>query len=932
MKSAIEIKSDSSEAQNAVDTIDALANCIANGEQIDLTSIPEAIRETPKIKKLLALARVTLAFKKNFETKIISADVIETNIGPWRLLRQIGLGGMGEVWLGERIDGTVEQRVAIKRVRIHNDRFRDRLHAERQILAKLSHPNIAHFVDAGIDANGSPWLALEYIDGVSITDWCQQQRLSVIARLKLFQQVCAAVEHAHRHLIVHRDLKPNNILVNAQGQIKLLDFGIAKLLDGHAHEHTIGALTPSYAAPEQLRNEMTTTATDVYVLGLLLYRILADTLPDSRNTDQTNLMRAKIEKEEAQKPSKSAEKNPNLPYPSSKLIGDLDAIVSQAMRCKTHERYGSVAEFSADISRYLTAQPVRARTPSTWYFLSRFIQRNAIAVAFATLAFSAIIIGAALSLHQARRAAIEAQSAHRELARAERVTDFLSSLYREQDPMSRAGAASKSPGVLIAEAVTRVETELNHDPIGQARLLRVLGEAQYNISELLAARTTLDSAAKKATAHKRELLLAEIEGLRGAVAAAELRMQDSERFFDRALSLASKNASTNSIEVARINTLAAVTFMIVSRHDDARRAAESSVQVLSKILGENHPEAIKAFVAFALMQEHLRDDINATKSVAMAIRRVEQKYSANDARLIRLLVASSKLHSRTRQISEARLDLHRAEKIARQTLGERSRHLGDVLIKLSDLESTVNNFSPALIALNAAEQALPESPSASRAQLHINRGQLFLQMQEGKKAERDFREARRLGFELGGASNYIAWINQVQLGEALALQNQFENAHILQAQAEQKLLALLGPEAYAMALASVGRAETFLRQKDWPNAAKYFRESIRIGENKNGRDNVEYFSWNLSLAQALSQLQPHQDEAIAIADNLIKNWHRNPDQKSEYVELVLLRCDLYRLRQQHQAAKILATQTLAKSDVMASKVERDNLTKFATWK
>ena len=236
----------------------------------------------------------------------MAPDATPAQLGPWRLLRLIGSGGMGEVWLGERSDEIVEQRVAIKRVRVQTADVRERLFSERRLLARLEHPNIARFIDAGVDAAGSPWLVLEYVEGVPISDWCAQQALSLHDRLRLFGKVCAAVEHAHRHLIVHRDLKPANVLVNADGEPKLLDFGIAKLLDGTGEGNTVGALTPSYAAPEQLRGEPVSTATDVYALGLLLYRLLAGALPTTRQGAGAAAVLARLDDEETQRPSQTA--------------------------------------------------------------------------------------------------------------------------------------------------------------------------------------------------------------------------------------------------------------------------------------------------------------------------------------------------------------------------------------------------------------------------------------------------------------------------------------------------------------------------------------------------------------------------------------------------------------------------------------------------
>ncbi|MBN8482154.1 MAG: serine/threonine protein kinase, partial [Xanthomonadales bacterium] len=318
------------------DTLESLIARIGGGETIDPAAIPARLRGNPVLERLLGLARVAHSFDRRFEENPDASELAAgARIGPWRLVRRLGSGGMGDVWLGERDDGIVEQQVAIKCVRIPTQDFRDRLVSERRILARLEHPNIARFIDAGVDAGGSPWFALEYVEGEPITEWCARRATPLRERLLLFAKVCAAVAHAHRHLVVHRDLKPGNVLVNADGEPKLLDFGIAKLLDGSSDEFTLGALTPSYAAPEQLRGEPVSTATDVYALGLLLFRLLAGALPLTRSSSNPGVVLQQLDAEETQRPSEQTDRaDPVPPYSAVELKGDLDAIVAQAIRAQ----------------------------------------------------------------------------------------------------------------------------------------------------------------------------------------------------------------------------------------------------------------------------------------------------------------------------------------------------------------------------------------------------------------------------------------------------------------------------------------------------------------------------------------------------------------------------------------------------------------------
>lgn len=913
--------------------VQALVERIANGEAIDAGDIPEALRNTPQVQNLLAIARVTQVLDRNLGG-VAETPSRETVIGTWRVIHLLGSGGMGEVWLGERSDGVVEQRVAIKRVRAHGQRFHERLLSERRLLARLEHPNIARFIDAGIDASGAPWLAMEYVEGMPITDWCAAHALPVRARLQLFQKVCAAVEHAHRHLIVHRDLKPSNVMVNGDGEPKLLDFGIAKLLDGSDGETTVGALTPAYAAPEQLRGEEVSTATDVYVLGLLLYRILAGALPETRASGQLAGVLARINEEETQRPSTSARMAAdNLPYPANALSGDLDAIVAQAIRAQPQARYGSVVELSADIGRHLDARPVHARVPSRWYRFSRFARRNRAALVLGIAAAVALIAGTVISLQQANRAEREAQTARRELARAERVSDFLGSLYREHDPLSRDALSARPPAVLVAEAIARVESELNDDPWTQAQLLRVLGEAQLNLSQLDAAHATLELAASKIRSggsDSRKLLLsAEIDGLRAAVARRALRNEDAEQLFERALAQASEAAGVESAVVGRINALSATTLLAVSQFKEARAVAESAHDVLTKKLGSNHPETISALVSLGAVQEQLREDAAALVNLRAAITMLEQRFGGNDARLMRPLLLLGEVLRRERKFVDGRLALNRGADVARSQFGDRNVHLADILITLGRMESESGEAVAAIAALDAAEQALPDSEVSTRAQLLAARGKIRIELADGKRAEPDLREALRLRQASGGLKSGIAWFSQAELGWALALQGRFEEAHALLSEAEQKLRDLLGPDAYQNALISLRRGLAFELQRDWRNAVRYFRESIRLQEQTYGQRHYLNFSWNLGLAQALSNLADGQSEATQIADRLINDWRGNPDIAAEYAHLMLLRCKLHAAVGEIEAAKKLATDTLAEPDLSATTEQRAALLRFA---
>jgi len=914
-------------------TDDALQQLIARigaGESVDIDRIPSQLRALPEVQRLLQMARVAGVLDRN-ASDAVADDVAPAQLGSWRLVRLLGSGGMGEVWLGERSDGAVEHRVAIKRLRIDAGHFRERLASERRILARLEHPNIARFIDAGVDPRGAPWLALEYVDGAPISEWCSRQSLSLQARLQLFQKVCAAVGHAHRHLIVHRDLKPANVLVNAEGEPKLLDFGIAKLLDGSSSEHTSSALTPAYAAPEQLRGGEISTATDVYALGLLLFRVLAGVLPDTRTGDSAAAVLARLDEEETRRPSRHAQRaSQALPYPATALKGDLDAIVAQAMRAQPEARYGSVAELAADIGRYLDARPVRARPPTRRYRFARFVQRNRGGVALALIALFALVAGTLISLNQAMRAERESAAAQRALARAERVSEFLGSLYREQDPLQRAGARPRPPEALIADAVARVQRELSDDPLSQAQLLRVLGEAQLNVAATDAARATLELAGRRALDGSAPLLAADIDSVLGSLALRELRLDEAAGLFDRALQVAAAERGSDSLEVARIRARRAASLVQVGRFEEARGELESAYRQLALRLGPNANETINAQLWLGAAQEQMRDDPAALLTLRANAAAIESAFGPEDARLVRTLTSLGEVLRRTRDFPAARAVLQRAAVIARRQFGDHHVHLVSALVRMATLERDAGELQQSIKVLDQAALAMSsDTDTSTRAQLFATRGGTWIELGDGVRAEPDLREALRLRSESGGTRSGLAWFTQVQLGQALALQGKIDEAHALQSEAAGELRKQLGPDAYQNGMVALRRAQTYALEQDWLPAVVQMREAVRLVERTYGREHYGHFSWSLELASFLGQLEDGHAEAAELIDDLLARWSGKAEIEADYARLIALRCDLHARAGRPAEAARLARNALARKELQASAAQRQALERYA---
>jgi eukaryotic-like serine/threonine-protein kinase len=433
-------------------------------------------------------------------------------IGPYRVLSELGRGGMGEVYLAERADGEFEHRVALKIVRGGLDRREiiERFRHERQILARLRHPNIASLYDGGVADDGTPYFAMEYVEGERITDYADRMRLDLDARIRLFESVCAAVAHAHRNLVVHRDLKPANVLVTADGTAKLLDFGIARIVDPQADDAaqtTQRFLTPAYASPEHVRGLPTTTATDVYSLGVLLYELLTGHHPHGDTSRSAEVVRAILE-DEPRDPStvvtsdtgdttaaEIARRRSMLPADlQRRLRGDLDNIVVKALRKNPEERYGSVDDLREDLERYRHLLPVTARPATVGYRVRKFVRRNRIAVASgATLLVALVAFAAAMSVLYARAEANRARAleaeraAAREAETAKRVSEFMMDLFRVSNPDASTWEALTARQVL-ERAVERIRTELDDQPLVRARLLGSLASVHTGLGRYEEAR------------------------------------------------------------------------------------------------------------------------------------------------------------------------------------------------------------------------------------------------------------------------------------------------------------------------------------------------------------------------------------------------------------------------------------------------------------
>jgi eukaryotic-like serine/threonine-protein kinase len=616
-------------------------------------------------------------------------------IGQYRVLRTLGVGGMGEVFLAERADAEFEQQVAIKVVQGGGPArgIQSRLRIERQILAQLDHPNIAHLLDGGSLPDGTAYIVMEYIDGIPIDAYCDSNRLDVRSRLKLFQTVCAAVHYAHQNLIVHRDLKPSNILVTKAGVPKLLDFGIAKLLDDRqVARHTfavtqadIRVMTPDHASPEQVRGQAITTSSDVYVLGVLLYRLLTGTgpfiIPSMRLTDieraicenDPPLPSRAVNTDDSGETRSIVEARCTTPNRLRRTLGgDLDNIMLMAMRKEPERRYSSSQQMASDIQRYLDGKPVIARRDTVSYRSAKFVRRHWLPVAascsviFLILAFATTTYVQSLRIASERdRAAAERALADRERTRAEEVSSFLVNLFKLSDPQENRGNRVTARELLDSGA-KRLQAELQDQPATKAALLTTVGAVYDSLGQYQAALPILtQSLSLQPQSHDKSRIATLLELGRARIGAGDLtgaeaplqealhrshgdfgaesqesgrslwvlgvlryqqgRYADAKELYNRSLNILESAGAPATDVSALLDDLAQV-YVSAQQWALAKQTYERALEIDRRVLGDDHPRVAMRLNNLAVVAQSIGDLRRAEALFRDAIRRNELAY------------------------------------------------------------------------------------------------------------------------------------------------------------------------------------------------------------------------------------------------------------------------------------------------------------------
>ena len=590
------------------------------GDDLDLRDEVQALlRSSEQVEQVFERA-IGGALKNVLEEE--AKTVAGTTLGAYRIVSVLGKGGMGTVFLAERADEQYEQKVAIKIVHgsLTDSSTLSRLRSERQILANLNHPNIAGLLDGGTTEDGSPYLVIEYIDGEPIDEYCDRKKLSIKQRLQIFQSICAAVHYAHQNLVVHRDIKPSNILVTENGTPKLLDFGIAKILDPNPeHEGLTRAgerlLTPEHASPEQILGKPVTTGSDIYSLGVLLYQLLTGHRPYEISSYKQRQLQKVICEQEPLRPSTVVVRGPDArdslveiatdrrQQPEKlrrRLAGDLDHIVLKAMRKEPEERYASANQFSLDIERHLRGEPVLARRGTWNYHAGKFIKRNFIGVGVAT-AFIILLAGFAVAMSvQAKRIAEQRDLANVERERAEQVSEFLVDIFSYSDPFEAQGREVTAREIL-EKGAERIEDELGEQPEIQATLLATVGYVYQRQGDPARAIPLLQQALSSLTNLRGEqhATVALTTNRLGEALRHAGRFAESEHNYRTALETNLALFGEEHEQVAWGYRELGRLWLRESNLTEAEGALDSSLRIYKGLYGETHPQVASTLVVLA---------------------------------------------------------------------------------------------------------------------------------------------------------------------------------------------------------------------------------------------------------------------------------------------------------------------------------------------
>lgn len=769
-----------------------------------------------------------------------------TRLGAWRIRRLIGRGGMGDVYEAQRALGDFEQLVAIKLLQRESVQQLQRFEAERQILARLEHPGIARLHDGGVTEDGRPYMVMEFVAGSVITEYCANHQATLQTRLELFMQVCEAVAYAHRNLIVHRDLKPSNILVTADGEVKLLDFGIAKMIDGQKAQITLAAatfLTPSCAAPEQLTGAVLTTATDVYALGLLLFELLTGCHPWVRsNTPALQALRSVLQRT-APIASRTADANLNSPVPSKLIRGDLDAIIAKALRIEAAHRYATVEGLRLDVKRVLRGEPVQAREGARLYVFGRTLRRYRWAAAAVLAVLLSLAGGLGLAAWQAQRAAVERDAARRDAAREEAVRYNLTSLFRSA--IEDRGAQTATAKSMIDGSAQRVLREYRDHPQLAGQIVLTLADLYGALEDITGAGALLEGFVAEAGPEADPAVLADarqklanIELLRGHTDRAAALLDQSEEFWN-------KTPGSNTEE--RLEGMG-IRAQLKRMRGDLNGSIASSREAIAQriaLTGRDHRETALLYnsMAISLIAMNRLDEALAAYREAISIYRALGLADGLDAQII--LANTGVLELRTGELREAEVSLKSAIDRQRALAGD-SAAVAAALGYYGKLLTITDRTAAAIDQLHQGVSLANQYAGANSPVGLLNRlflGEAELAASQLAQAGATLAAAHEAAIAQYGPMHPLSLRTQLALAQVRGAAGHDSEAHaqLSAVVASLRKAGAQGEPSLAQALQALGEVQ--LREHQTPQAVAALREAVAL------REKIHLPTWDLAEAQ-----------------------------------------------------------------------------------
>lgn len=758
---------------------------------------------------------------------------IGQTFGAYTIEAEIGRGGMGAVYLASRTDNEFDKKVALKLIKrgFDTDEIISRFRHERQILAQLEHPNIARLLDGGSTDDGLPFLVMDHVEGLPLVKYCSHMSLSVEERLTLFLQVCSSVAYAHRNLIVHRDLKPSNILVTPDGEPKLLDFGIAKLLSPESDLPTIqtvkntGIMTPDYASPEQVRGEQVTTATDIYSLGVLLYELLTGVRPFNFKAKSLEKIIQTVCEVEPERPSTLAIRlqshrsddssdidRYNKDVDAKRLVGDLDNIVSMALRKEPERRYSSVEQFADDIRRHLAGRPVLAQQSTFRYRASKFVRRNKAGVAATAGIFIALVGGIIGTYWQSRIAAGERDAALAQAQKADRINGFLKSMLASADPRKQGKDVKMTEFLEIAGS--NIEKDFANEPEIAADLQTTIGLTFINLGKADMAEPVLRQALNTRlelfgeTHHDSAISRYNF----GRVFEAKGNAPEAEKYYLEAHGTLRTLFGENHLDSARILQNLGFVLALQGKHTEAIAALRESLAIRQSLLNENSPEIANSLSELGSVLIVAGDPETAEPLQRQALTIMRQNYGEEHldtaTALINLFAAIQH-----KDAAEAEELANESLRIRRKLLGDNHPDVAWTLYNLSYLKlsrgrpAEAEKLSREILNLRGSVLT-DENLLVSNALLILGRS--LLEQDRLAEAESTLRECLALRRKNLPPTHWVLSTTNSYLGECLMRRSQKEAGKQLLLESYASLKEKLG-ENHAQTLLAGERVAKYVR-------------------------------------------------------------------------------------------------------------------------